>query len=371
MKRIFFLMLVILMTTMNISNAYAKEDVFCVNTKDEYYQNIIKELKSGKKNILFAYGEQKQGDFLEEKGLHKGLAEYIRGNLETDNYVIYNIKTIRYKKHIKENGKYIYELEFISYTDDNQENQLQIIIDRKIKEFELESATDYEKIKTVHDYILEEISYDETGSKFSAYDGLMTQYGVCASYCLSFQKFMDTLGIPCCCVYYGNHEWNSVYLDGKWYNMDLTWDDAGIEKYKYIWFLQNDDYFKKYHRGYTFCTAESSYELKDFDYRYEINPVSDTEYQLKVISKADNIVALEGVTTIRPIDESDGIVFFQEESQVIDVVETKPSKVPVNETATEEENEFGIFETLIFFIIGMGIGGIILLVVLKKTEQQM
>jgi hypothetical protein len=363
--------LVALIITVSISNIYANENTITVNTKDEYYQKVVAELKSGKKNIFFVYGENKQGDFLEEKGLVKGLAEFVRGNLETDNYVIYNIKMIKYKKHIKEKEGSIYELEFIPYTDENEEAQLQMLIERKINEFELESKTDYEKIKIVHDYILEEISYDETGSRFSAYEGLMSQKGVCSAYCLAFQKIMDMLEIPCCCIYYGNHEWNSVYLDGKWYNMDLTWNDAGIEKYNYIWFLQNDDYFKRYHSGYTFCTAESSYELKDFDYRYEIIPDSDTQYRLKVISKADGKVALEGVTTIQPINENDGITFFKEESQVVDISEDKTTKEPQKVSDDKESNEFGIFHTFIFFAIGMAIGGVILWGVLKKTEQQM
>ena len=359
MKKIVFTLLAVLMIAFSMENVYAEDEMITVSTKDEYYQNLVSGLKSGKNKMFFVYGKESQGEFLGEKGLVKGLAQYVQGNIEKDNYVIFNIKTIKYKKHIKENGESYFEVEFVSYTDENQEKQLQMLIDRKIKELELESATDYEKIKIVHDYILKEITYDDTQSKFSAYDGLMNQSGVCSSYCLAFQKFMDTLGIPCCCVYYGNHGWNSVYLEGKWYNMDLTWDDTGIDKYEYVWFLQNDDYFKRYHGDYSFCTATQSYEMKDFEYRYEISPVSNTEYQIKVLSKLDDSVVLEGTSAVDAIDVTGGVIVVEEDTQVIDVEEVQ-----------EETTEFGIFDTLIFFSIGMGIGGLILWGVLKKTEQQ-
>ena len=195
MKKIVFTLLAVLMIALSMENVYAEDEMITVSTKDEYYQNLVSGLKSGKNKMFFVYGQESQGEFLGEKGLVKGLAQYVQGNIEKDNYVIFNIKTIRYKKHIKENGESYFEVEIVSYTDENQEKQLQMLIDRKIKELELESATDYEKIKIVHDYILKEITYDDTQSKFSAYDGLMNQSGVCSSYCLAFQKFMDTLGI--------------------------------------------------------------------------------------------------------------------------------------------------------------------------------
>ena len=53
MKKILFIVLVALIITVNISNIYANENTITVNTKDEYYQKVVAELKSGKKNIFF------------------------------------------------------------------------------------------------------------------------------------------------------------------------------------------------------------------------------------------------------------------------------------------------------------------------------
>jgi len=60
--------------------------------------------------------------------------------------------------------------------------------------------------------------------------------GVCEDYSIGYKQLMKGVGIEVCCVE-GNtrpqpvsegnvaHMWNKVKLDGKWYNVDATWDD--------------------------------------------------------------------------------------------------------------------------------------------------
>ena len=53
---------------------------------------------------------------------------------------------------------------------------------------------------------------------------------VCAGYARAFQLIMQKLKIP---TYYvlgfakEDHAWNIVKLNGRYYNVDLTWDDTG------------------------------------------------------------------------------------------------------------------------------------------------
>ena len=42
------------------------------------------------------------------------------------------------------------------------------------------------------------------------------------------QLFLEKLNIKNFRVSSNNHIWNAVYIDGKWYNLDLTWDDPVI-----------------------------------------------------------------------------------------------------------------------------------------------
>lgn len=98
----------------------------------------------------------------------------------------------------------------------------------------LQGMSTQEQIIAVHDFICNQVTYsDETAlgnADFSsAYDGLASGQGVCTTYALLFQKFMDQLGIPCY-VATGNvrgtgHAWNVVNVDGSWYHVDCTWDD--------------------------------------------------------------------------------------------------------------------------------------------------
>lgn len=92
------------------------------------------------------------------------------------------------------------------------------------------SMDDMQKALAIHDYICENATYDETGDmSHSAYAFFNTGHIVCAGYALSFSYLMKQLGIECEMVTSipGNHGWNTVKINGKWYQVDCTWDDTG------------------------------------------------------------------------------------------------------------------------------------------------
>lgn len=90
--------------------------------------------------------------------------------------------------------------------------------------------TDIEKERYVHDYIINNVTYDENSElNQSAYSALVNGKSVCAGYSRAFQYIMIEIGIPC---YYstgfannGDHAWNLVMLDGELVNVDVSWDD--------------------------------------------------------------------------------------------------------------------------------------------------
>ncbi len=97
---------------------------------------------------------------------------------------------------------------------------------------------DYEKEKYVHDALMELAGYDtEASLNQSAFSALVSRTTVCAGYARAFQHLMTRLGIPC---YYvtgyaeGEHAWNTVMLDGEFYNVDLTWDKGSLTGYDYF-----------------------------------------------------------------------------------------------------------------------------------------
>jgi transglutaminase/protease-like cytokinesis protein 3 len=92
-------------------------------------------------------------------------------------------------------------------------------------------AADEEKEKYVYKSLQNICEYDEDSEmNQSAYSALVLGSSVCAGYSRAFQYIMQQLNIPCYfCTGYangGNHAWNIVYIDGKYVNVDLSWDDS-------------------------------------------------------------------------------------------------------------------------------------------------
>lgn len=42
--------------------------------------------------------------------------------------------------------------------------------------------------------------------------------------CLNITGYANSAGIKNTSYSSGNHEWNAVYMNGKWYLLDITWD---------------------------------------------------------------------------------------------------------------------------------------------------
>ena len=71
---------------------------------------------------------------------------------------------------------------------------------------------------------------------------------VCNGYAMSMNYFCNALGIDCITVTSSNHAWNRVLLNGKWFEVDVTWYDTDTTgDYWEIWlnkstatFLKND-----------------------------------------------------------------------------------------------------------------------------------
>ena len=91
--------------------------------------------------------------------------------------------------------------------------------------------TDAERALLIHDIICEEYSYDATYQNDNVYKFLAEGTGTCQGYMWAYMAVMRELSIECCYVASDtiNHIWNMVKIDGEWYHVDLTWDDAGSE----------------------------------------------------------------------------------------------------------------------------------------------
>lgn len=110
-----------------------------------------------------------------------------------------------------------------------------------------------EQIKFVHDVLAHINTYnDEEYEKnsgleyaYSAYSALIPNdkhMPVCEGYAKGMKMVLDLLGIPCVLSISSDHMWNSIKMDdGKWYNLDLTWDDGNDKPGDYGYFLVGND----------------------------------------------------------------------------------------------------------------------------------
>lgn len=152
---------------------------------------------------------------------------------------------------------------YLSYTNVGTKAEMDAAVSSAKEEIGKEDiSTQYNKVKAIHDYLADNISYNHCaaggtiGGIKKEYDNIQSNayqtaysafytcnnddtdfgsgiYTVCAGYARGFKVLCDAYGIPC--VYVtgtavsssggGGHAWNYVQIAENWYAVDCTWDD--------------------------------------------------------------------------------------------------------------------------------------------------
>ncbi|MGB8451587.1 MAG: transglutaminase domain-containing protein [Anaerocolumna sp.] len=160
-----------------------------------------------------------------------------------------------------------------------QEKQLDTKIKSILTSLKPEDKTDYQKVKAIHDYIIKKTSYDQTLEKHSAYNALIDNAAVCDGYSLAAYRLFTQAGLSSRIVTGkangGSHSWNIVKVDGKWYNIDLTWDDpitnTGESMLTYDYFLKSSSDFSDHVR-------DSQYKASAFVKKF---PIAEESYEME------------------------------------------------------------------------------------------
>jgi len=166
---------------------------------------------------------------------------------------------------------------------------------------------DYSKVLAVHDYIIDHAVYDSENAdkntippeEHDAYGVLVKGIGVCDSYTEAMKLLLDKAGVECITVVGDEadgsadakndigHAWNIVNIEGSYYHIDATWDDAGEEgrsnKSKYYYFNVTDEEIKRTHvwdqTKYPACTST------EHNYFYKKNLVAKSQADVRNIIK--------------------------------------------------------------------------------------
>ena len=175
------------------------------------------------------------------------------------------------------NGGYDLNMTYmVSYLSDAaQEKKVDQAEAEVFQKLKLSGKTDYQKIKAIYDYICENVSYDYTNldddtyiQKYTAYGALIDKAAVCQGYASLFYRMALDAGVDARVISGdagGPHAWNVVRLNGKYYNLDSTWD-AGRENYSY--FLKSMKAFSDHERDEDYSSSEftEAYPMAESDY---------------------------------------------------------------------------------------------------------
>ncbi len=171
----------------------------------------------------------------------------------------------------------VYSFQYLNLTE-KQKQKLLHEVDSIVQKGKERTKTQVELLCYFQETIRKRVTYDSkaaTGTSnddptaFHAYGALMEGEAVCQGYAYAFKMLCDKAKIPCWIVtgYYKEpHAWNYVLLDGKYYQVDITWDDAENRSSHSEYFLAGEKYSKDYtieDHSAPGPLAKSSYFSKD------------------------------------------------------------------------------------------------------------
>ncbi|MBQ2946401.1 MAG: hypothetical protein IJE04_00925 [Bacilli bacterium] len=109
-------------------------------------------------------------------------------------------------------------------------------IDTFIINNKIDNMSNYDKIKSFHDHIINITKYDSdhANESYTAYDLLTTGKSICGGYSDIMSIYLNRIGLQNYKINSENHIWNLVNLDGSWYHLDATWDDPVDENNQYL-----------------------------------------------------------------------------------------------------------------------------------------
>lgn len=168
----------------------------------------------------------------------------------------------------------------------SQEEEASAAAKELVRDFRFRPWTsDYEKIRTVYDWLCRNVTYDKVHRKnpyyhlcSTAYAALVQHTAACQGYCTALYRLLREAGIDCRIVTGSAvsedgeseklHAWVIAELDGVWYNLDPTWD-AGRDGYRY--FLAGESGFADHIPGDRFRTEDFRRTHPMAEYTYNLS----------------------------------------------------------------------------------------------------
>lgn len=297
----------------NLSDVYATSNKAVVKSVHAIQQKLLTAMSDRQSTVRFVY----QG---ETKSLKSQLKDALDQAMASDPYIHYTIASYSYDyRGTSSSANVTVRLSYRETAE--QTNYVNQHTDRIWKQIIKPGMNDHEKVKAIHDWVVRNLKYDTTLTKYTAYDGLYTGSTVCQGYSLLTHKLLKEAGIQNKIVegtaYASDnpqgqlHAWNLVLLDGKWYHLDTTWNDPVPDRdneVSYTYYLRTDEqmgrdhtWVKSYPKANTLYrntlaglaakdrSKAGAYEAikKDLEYQlYDARAIVSSHLQLQPLVKA-------------------------------------------------------------------------------------
>ena len=163
-----------------------------------------------------------------------------------------SFKTISFTYNNK--GEFSLSIEHVYSKEEVAE--INYVVEKQLKSLVTDNMSSRDKIKAIHDYVIDNTQYDELKTKNikdetyksnTAYGVLIQGYGICSGYSDAMAIFLHELGIENYKISNDTHIWNLIHINGKWAHLDATWDDpiSEFNENRDTYFLISYDELKK------------------------------------------------------------------------------------------------------------------------------
>ena len=272
-------------------NVYRQYEGLAISNQTEVATAIRNGLKNRAQSITITFtahvDSMEELDGIVDELVEEALAE--TDDPETGDYIRYQYGgyETRYGYEQSKNPLKKQDLEYTVkiipdyYTYLSWEEEVTAEVDQIVASFGFdETTTDYEKVRTVYDYVYQNVGYYISHRRHkdyhlatTAYSALFKKSAVCQGYCVLMYRLLRESGINTRIVagtgylddWEEYHSWNIVEIDGKYYNLDVTWDQT-LETTDY--YLKCDENFGEHRRDPEFMTEEF----------YQVYPMAEEDY---------------------------------------------------------------------------------------------
>lgn len=245
-----------------------------------------------KKKIVAAYQNYQTALDVKQYGIYNNAAgsrlvsDVMEEVINETPYLFYTGRS--FSKEILENTNLIIKID-LSYSSDYLKNGVVNISKIKNTRKKLDVAiktiisginkkmSDVEKALLLHDYLVQNVSYDDSknrASRLTEVGALLQHKANCQGYSMAYRLLLEQVGITCKCISSSqmSHMWNLVKIGKKWYHVDVTWDDPLNSRNK------TDQYGVVYHDNFLVSTAAIQ---KTGHYGVPASKATNTKYDKK------------------------------------------------------------------------------------------